>query len=266
MSNSVCVASPIVCRDGGPYASGSLSFKFESSRRSGAIMVLKDASIKVFATISSEVKDYIRRHHQEWSRIVEAGNTSIKSEDVILVGGWVKTSAWAATAYTGGASNGFSITFDSSAMTAATAGFTFSTNNQTAAVGDFRDGPPTRRDTLEDRPSSPPSSPHSSPPRNSYHGSEPPDLNPRVTQAVDSLKKTKRPYNQCVFLQYWKIKRRMLLPSKIIARAGDAELPPRDGEESGPSVDALDDADASDDVEAGTGSARDNVGGLLQCV
>lgn len=55
-------------------------------------------------------EDYIIRHHESWYTLANDRKLHIRREDILLVSGWIKTSAWAVAALVGeGQSHAFSL-------------------------------------------------------------------------------------------------------------------------------------------------------------
>lgn len=223
-----------------------LACTLEGSSDTAAVMVFKEQAIKAVAKSSPSVRQYISRWHDAWYELASNEDVGLKPEDVILVRGWVKTSSWAWAAIWASTKQSFEISFDANIASAANAGFRVSDNRSTSPRTFISYGPLTLRNARTgDEANSANEAPHYLSPITA----EPPDLHPSFVEAFNNAKDSKtRPYDQCCFLQYWKIKRRRILPTKIEARAGYDEFD-RSDEGNGKAIEAGSDIEIEEETE-----------------
>lgn len=159
----------------------------------------------------------MKKHHRSWVDFAENElDLEISPEDIILVRGWVKTSEWAVAAFKSDTrSYGGSISASFNAVPSA--GFEFKVSKKDSMMCASNSGPkPTQSSSMLNSSTSTPST---------------------------------LPQNQCIFLQYYKIKyRRFWLPSKIQAAAGPSQLPDAPPEDQSPGVPASEVVDVGTEV------------------
>ncbi|GJE94286.1 WD40 repeat domain-containing protein [Phanerochaete sordida] len=82
-------------------AEAGLSAGYTCKEAGGALLVLQSEASSESVFESRRLKEYMYRQHAAWSHYVrETLGHEVKEEDIVLVGGWVKTSAdWAAMAF-----------------------------------------------------------------------------------------------------------------------------------------------------------------------
>ncbi|KAI0084197.1 hypothetical protein BDY19DRAFT_973545 [Irpex rosettiformis] len=91
-------ASTNVCGAGG----GGLSYNFHCTSDRGALLLLKDYATKTSISSNPHFPEYMRRHHESWYRFAtdpEKLGIECMPEDIILVRGTTKTSAWTVAAF-----------------------------------------------------------------------------------------------------------------------------------------------------------------------
>lgn len=183
---------------------GGLSFKVNVER--GAYLLLKDkAVLKELLTTGSLIR-YIRANHSEWINFITNGLDLVHPrEDIIFVSGTIKTTEWAVGAFSNYEHEGsFDITFNAGPWASASSGFKVSTS--TSVNVQHREGP---SPAITHRPNA-----------------------PQITQGYETEGLDAMPYNQTVFLHYYKLKNRTFLWPKVMkAAAGPDNLPMYDGDE-----------------------------------
>ncbi|KAI0826372.1 hypothetical protein BC629DRAFT_1719017 [Irpex lacteus] len=81
-----------------------ISYKFECSSHCGALLVLKDYATKVSIEPNLQLENYMLDNHKSWHEFAtdeEKFGRRLEPEDIILVRGVTKTSAWTMAAFLG---------------------------------------------------------------------------------------------------------------------------------------------------------------------
>ncbi len=81
-----------------------ISYKFECSSRCGALLALKDYATKVSIEPNLQLENYMLDNHKSWHEFAtdeEKFGRRLEPEDIILVRGVTKTSAWTMAAFLG---------------------------------------------------------------------------------------------------------------------------------------------------------------------
>ena len=147
------------------------------------MLILKQAAHRDVLHPSKDLAQYITRSHRTWYRFAQdVFRLDLKEEDIIFVHGSVKTAEWALAAATQRAREG-SLLFGGEFGPLARATFSVSASRSAAMSMEHRSGPKVAR-----------------------------------LGAEDSLQNE---FDQCVFLHYYKIKRRRFLGPKVIRAAGE---------------------------------------------
>ena len=208
------------CRQAGNYAGASLSYNFRCSESTGGLLILRDGGDKTSVPSAQTITQYIRQHHDSWYTFatdpVKYG-LECKPEDIIMVRGFVKTSAWAVAAFPDGGSSQREVAFSGTAGPFADAGFHFAKQQQRQVAFEHRVGP-------------------------SRGKSRPPSVASGKARATDfpmpdigsSAGGESAERDQTVFLGYFKILRRKFWRKKIKAAGGYDTLPHIDDDESEP--------------------------------
>ncbi|TBU25438.1 hypothetical protein BD311DRAFT_669637 [Dichomitus squalens] len=188
------------------------SFTFECSDDSGAMLVLHPSAVSKDIKSRKHVVAYIQSHFPEWMEFANGRfGLVLKDEQLMFVCGTTKTSRWAVAAFHGSyCKKQGSI----SANLSSTFAFDFSlaiANVQLPAAF-YRVGPP----------------------QNGTHSSIPGRAMSDVTRDIswtqrDALNNDplSHKFDQCIFIHYFKAKRRTFLPLQVLrAGAGPDQLPP----------------------------------------
>ena len=171
-----------------PGAAFSGTLRFKCADDQGAMLVLKHEAVRESLHPSKDLTRYIVRNHESWCRFAQdVFRLDIKPHDIIFVSGCVKTAEWALAAATHRARE-CELMFGGEFAPSAKAAFSFGVSQESAASMEHRSGP---ERTLED------------------------------STDEDGLPKR----DQCVFLHYYKFKRRRILAPKVIRAAANEESP-----------------------------------------
>ncbi|OBZ75132.1 hypothetical protein A0H81_04838 [Grifola frondosa] len=187
------------------------ALRFKCMHDRGAVLTLKDAVDQEELLESLDVEDYIKQNHPHWVRYVRnVLRLDVRRENLVFVHGWLKTSQWALAAFLEKDVEG-ALCLEGQFSPLAGARFSIQGSQRLSRSVITRSGPQTM---LEDTPE----------------------------EAAAS-----RPKNQCIFLQYYKVKRRLLLAPEVIKAAAEpTDLPgPEDEEDELPGI-ASDSADSQD--------------------
>lgn len=186
----------------------------------------------------------MRKNHESWYAFAKDPETyglHTEPEEIILVRGTVKTSAWALAAYTDAGNQAHDITFNAKAGTLAGAGFKWSSSHSSSAQLEQRVGP---GDVSRTKPLS-----RSAGKAVARYKEELPEIEFERSKGWDSSIDAESPSNQCVFIGYYKIKYRFWGVKKISAAGGYDELPPGEDPLQSPSV-VADDGEGVEAVPA----------------
>ncbi|PCH43310.1 WD40 repeat-like protein [Wolfiporia cocos MD-104 SS10] len=172
------------------------SVQFECMEDQGALLVLKDSATRGELLPSRRMANYMHANFNNWYQfITEDLDVDIKSdEDILFVRGWVKTKQWAVAAIT---HQGRSAKISLSGNFGAPAGLTFKVQAAQEMTSYFaqRSGPEDEDGDAKGK--------SKAPEGDNVHDTD--DL----------------PRNQCVFLHYYRYKRRRFIPlKKLEAGAG----------------------------------------------
>ncbi|KAI0686423.1 hypothetical protein BC835DRAFT_1288098 [Cytidiella melzeri] len=188
----------------GNIAGGGAMYQFACSSECGAWLLLKDFSDKTYLLDTGNLKKYMLQHHDAWYNFATGESLGIdcKPYDIILVKGFVKTSAWAVAAYKSGVRSTQAMSLTGTVGGVGEAGFEFRVDSSEGYMFDTRYGP-----------------------------------EGRDAKALQSSRHvpTVFPRDQSVFLSYYKIKQRMWW-KKIVAHAGPHVLPRGPNEEQNTAV------------------------------
>ncbi|RPD72326.1 hypothetical protein L226DRAFT_546923 [Lentinus tigrinus ALCF2SS1-7] len=176
---------------GGTSMSASIGLRYQCSEESGALLMLKQPGHKTSLDCGMHIRRYMRAHLTNWCDFANGGHLGIglQEKDLIFVSGFVKTSVWATAAFQNNCSSGELLVTGGCFVPSASGEFRVSMSKGTIGSVFSNTGPRGRLSTLQ-------------------AGSEAP---------TDS--------DQCIFLQYYKVKSRKLrLPAVMRAAAGPHEM------------------------------------------
>lgn len=186
-------------------------------------MVWDDADKTIVQQQERLFTEYMSRHHRSWHAYATSRDglgMHCQPEDIILVRGFIKTSRWTVAAFLGDTSYAHEVALDGQLGAVINVGLSYSSEGSSQCTPlPPRSGPLHRIISRNEFPlRSSPTTPGS--PSTSYDG----DSTPR---------------DQCIFLNYYKIKyRRWLLPDKITAAGGADDLPKGDDNDTLPQAHA----------------------------
>lgn len=213
-------------RNVGATGGANVSLKFTCSGTVGAFMNLQDTSTKTSVSATGQIPDYILRHHERWDQYSVDHNLGLKSTDMIMVKGFVKTSVWSVAAYRSGMKQSRAASLTGKLGPLGEAGFEVEVSTKTGYLFDTRYGPLHRE---QSQPVITPPITPSSKGKGKGKGKERiEDAAARMSSAASVVPQSGLPHDQCIFLSYYRLKRRMLLPWKLIAKAEDKDLPDDD--------------------------------------
>lgn len=185
----------------------------------------------------TSITQYIKQNHDSWYAFAINQDTyglDCKPEDIILVRGTIKTSAWAVAAFIESGNHVHDVSFSGQVGPFADAGFNWASQQSRQSSFEYRTGPSRIKRTHSPRPSI--SSETAVAPSVKSGKLELPELEVAATMSSDVVPGDTK--DQTVFLGYYKVKRRMWLGKKVVAAAGAEELPP-DTSGQGPSASAV---------------------------
>ncbi|KAI0372678.1 hypothetical protein BV20DRAFT_38503 [Pilatotrama ljubarskyi] len=161
----------------------SSGFKFKCSDEQGAVLVLKRPATREMLHPCRDLRQYIVCNHRAWCTFArDTCRLDIEDDNIIFVSGFVKTAEWALAAATHRAREG-ELFFGGEFGPTAKAIFSVSATREESMSVEHRSGP---------------------------H---------RIMSAASAGDDP--PFDQCVFLHYYKLKRRKLLSPKVIRAAGE---------------------------------------------
>ena len=181
-------------------------------------MLWDGATKTVVEKNSQEFERYMLRHHDSWYEYAKNKlGLSIKHEDIVLVRGFVKNSRWTIATFLRGRSHTQEVTV----------------SGKLASIADIEISYSSREDIRYS-----PNSPRSGPPERIKAISDCPLTSKLSTLSLaepsaDEGKVFTVPKDQCLFLNYYKVKRRWYkVPKEIRAAGGSARRDdPRSGDE-----------------------------------
>ncbi|OCH86840.1 WD40 repeat-like protein [Obba rivulosa] len=193
-----------------PVVGGGLSFQYTGGR--GAILVLEDGAVNKELHEGRRLANYMRQNYESWNEWAqEKLPEGIEHDDIIFVRGWMKTTQWAVAAFADGG-RAASLSFNTNLPLPANPSLTMSVSSNVSFSKQHRIGPSRLvQRVTQNRPllTAPDSQPHI-----------PVEFEPKA--------------NQCVFLQYYKIKSRRWwiwrsMEIKAAAEPRDLSRPPDEG-------------------------------------
>ena len=184
--------------DGSNGVSGSLHFKFADVQ--GAIYVLRTAASREDLHPSREIARYIVQNHDSWHQLALNRGLDLDPSGIIFVKGWYKTGGWALAAATQHAQAG-EMSFSAGFGAVSKAGFAVKATEDVAMSAQHRCGPATFRDE-------------------------------------DSGQLHPSNFDQCMFLHYYRVKRRLrYVGPKYLRAAGGSKDLNDSHRDAGPSTD-----------------------------
>ena len=175
-------------------ASATAGLQYRCTSDSGALLFLRDPAIWTHLDCDLHIKRYIRDNISSWQEFAnERLGIGLSEEKILFVSGFTKTTVWATAAFADSSSDG-ELCIAGGCFVPSTSGeFRVAMSRCTAASVFSRWGPPERlSQELQDSP-----------------------------QGTASAPEAQLPRDQCIFLNYYKMKRRRILgPSVLRAAAG----------------------------------------------
>ncbi|KAF7789085.1 hypothetical protein EIP86_000018 [Pleurotus ostreatoroseus] len=216
---------------------GGFSYSFNCAKEQGAFLVLMEDAKKTVVPPAVNFTTYMRKNHSSWYEFATHSQNyglACKPEDIILVRGSVKTSAWALGAYTENGNHVHDVSFSGQGASFASAGFKWASSNQSSARFEHRIGPsdaPSLRRLTSGRSGRSTIASGKAVARPTTN--ELPEITAERKMGIEAAIDADNTDDQCVFLSYYKIKYRIFSFKKITAAAGPAELPDGDDDNEG---------------------------------
>lgn len=194
-----------------------VSYRFECSDKQGAILMLWDDATKTdLRSQQKHLMKYMKAHHESWYQFAtETRGIDCEREDIVVVRGFVKTSCWTVAALTGESAHTREVTLNGQLGPLFNIGAGYAAHRGRLASIQQRSGPSIRMSSSITR----------------THWEtllSPKGTNKREIHSAMPAYET-MPRDQCVFLNYYKIKRKFLFLEQIVAGAGAPTLPDPDG-------------------------------------
>ncbi|EMD31369.1 hypothetical protein CERSUDRAFT_119761 [Gelatoporia subvermispora B] len=205
-------------------AGGGLSFQYTGGK--GALLLLYDSATRSELHDSRLMQEYMHRHYDSWYKFAtEDLDMVLDHTEIVFIQGWVKTTKWAVAAFAHGGRSG-SLSFNANPALPASASLNISVSSEVSVSKQYRVGPI-------------PDSPGGSHPLLTESGS--------TSQSRESGEPKA---DQCVFLQYCKLKRR-LWRARVIKAAAEPKTfsDSQGGDEPDSRVLAGSNSEDSDDME-----------------
>lgn len=173
-------------------ASGNISYNFQCSSNRGALLFLQDHADRLYLHPNKSIPRYIATHYKSWcdfatEKDIEFGD---ELEGPILIRGWIKTAGWA-VAVMMAESRSHELNISGGIQGIASASLSFSFSESVQASTHHRIGPQRATDIQE------------------------------LSGITSSLL-----HDQCIFLSYYKVKRRLLGSPKVIKAGAGSSGPP----------------------------------------
>ncbi|KAI0759247.1 WD40-repeat-containing domain protein [Trametes elegans] len=208
-------ASASVDSPDGLIFSARMGFKFTCSDNAGAFLMLEPPGM---AYIFKNKRHIVRHMRDNFSHWVEFANTErgmmLKQEEIFFVHGVIKTTRWAAGAFHGNCKNKEG-SVDINAVGAGGLAFSMAFNTEEATRREYNYGPTQPRVSFD---------------TTSSHAIEAGTSESQAAVPSSPLPRC----NQCIFINYYKAKRRWLFGMRHMeAAAGPHELPPGDRDNPG---------------------------------
>ncbi|KAH9837873.1 WD40-repeat-containing domain protein [Rhodofomes roseus] len=219
---------------GGGAGSHGVNFAFqcECADQNGALAILDTPGRRELVHQSRRMTKHMKENIETWHHWAsEEVGLEVAIEDILFVRGWIKTSRWAVVAFFGNSRHA-RLSFTGDLGLPVSAAFHVDIQRETAATCLPRIGPDNRPRFNPGRPSGPaqpapelasPVQSQSPKGKRKKGKNRADDTDPRHSKEMDwgsqVVAAQEYPSDQCIFLHYFKLKKRLLLPSKIEAAA-----------------------------------------------
>lgn len=192
-------------------------FHYRCTEESGALLILKQAGYATRLDCTRAVQEYMLQNLEHWYLFAtDRLGIDLRESDLIFVYGHIKTTVWAEAAFTSSSTNG-ELRISAGMPTLGASGiFSVELSNRQIPTIFHRWGPP-ERITAER------------------------EMAALVTLPSTNVEDT---FDQCIFLNYFKMKRRFRMRMVIRAAAGPHELPRSPPDDLPRELDEAEDSDA----------------------
>ncbi|OBZ74764.1 hypothetical protein A0H81_05695 [Grifola frondosa] len=190
----------IFCRQ--IVASAGGSFRYKCTDERGALLLLKKPGDAVINHAKGHIVDYMRLNHASWCNFTNSLGLSRPDEDIIFISGHVKTAEWTVAAYTNRSREG-ELSFIGDFGPSASASASLSMSHSVSMSVQYRSGPP-QVTAVSSRLRLPP-----------VAGSSEDYATPSPSSLGGSV------YDQCIFMNYYKMKRRALVLRTVLQAAAN---------------------------------------------
>ena len=181
---------------GGPIGLGA-SWEFECDRAAGAFLLLKGHGHRTNLDCGLHIKNYISDNLADWCTFAnDTLGIGLRDEEIVFVSGFTKTAVWAAASFSHDSVDKAVKLSGSCSLPGAASGsvqLAVQMSDSHGVAIDTRVGPPDLASQWE-------------------------QLSPEQLAGAD----------QCIFLEYYRMRRRLVFLKTIVAAAGPHELPPPD--------------------------------------
>ncbi|KAI0707099.1 hypothetical protein C8Q76DRAFT_817206 [Earliella scabrosa] len=188
--------SPGASLNGGPIGLGA-SWEFECDRAAGAFLLLKGHGHRTNLDCGLHIKNYISDNLANWYTFAnDTLGIGLRDEEIVFVSGFTKTAVWAAASFSHDSVDKAVKLSGSCSLPGAASGsvqLAVQMSDSHGVAIDTRVGPPELASQWE-------------------------QLSPEQLTGAD----------QCIFLEYYRMRRRLVFLKTIVAAAGPHELPPPD--------------------------------------
>ncbi|KAI1791420.1 WD40 repeat-like protein [Ganoderma leucocontextum] len=201
------------------------SFSFKCTDNQGAFLMFSPAAYSTEIKSKRHITNYMREHFTRWVQFSEKYGLDLKEHEILFVCGMTKTARWAVAAFQGNYKKKQG-TISADLGSAGGLNMSVSISNQSLPQTHRKVGP-----------------------------SRPAPTNVPLLAAPDgdsSAATGSEPNDQCIFIHYYQMKRRIGWFRTFKAAAGPHELPPPGPDDAGLGVLAGGDADEDDDFEQAT--------------
>ena len=189
-------------RDTAGVAAASAGVRYRCLEESGALLMLKHAGHKTYIDCPVHIKKYMKKNMARWSHFANAHlGVGVEDKDIIFVSGFIKTPAWGEAAFTHRSTGGELLVSAGCFMPPASGEFQVSLERCAEPSIFCRSGPPDRVSA----------------------------------STTHSTEMGQRKDDQCIFINYYKMRSRTPWGMGMQAAAGPHELPPGPDEDTSPS-------------------------------
>ena len=179
-----------------------MGLRYRCNEDSGALLLLKQPAHKTFLDCNNRIQEYMAAHLSTWCEFAnDRLGIGLDDKDIIFVSGFTKTTMWAEASFSSNSDSSELLISGGCFVPAASGEFRVSISRDVHGSVASRVGPPGRVSTWKDD-----------------------------NQAFK--------YDQCIFLNYFKMKRRGILrrPGVMRAAAGPHTLPDQDDDDGPPDI------------------------------